>query len=75
MNLKQTLYDTIHSTKLARKVLLDYFGRLSQVEEKHLAGLVSEADKESEKVIKNFLLLHLTYALLSSNVTVSHCGS
>lgn len=56
MNLKQALYDTIHATKLARKILLDYYGRLSEVEEKHLAGLVSEADKESEKVIKNFLL-------------------
>lgn len=56
MELRQALYDTIQATRIARKVLLDYYGRLSQVEEKHLAGLVSEADKESEKVIKNFLL-------------------
>lgn len=56
MNLKQLLYDSIQATKLARQVLMDYYGRLSQVQEKHLAGLVSEADKESEIAIKNFLL-------------------
>ncbi|MCK6598113.1 MAG: inositol monophosphatase [Bdellovibrionaceae bacterium] len=56
MNLRQALYDTIHATKLGREVLLKYFGKLAQVEEKYLAGLVSEADKESEYVIKNFLL-------------------
>lgn len=34
-----------------KKVLKHYYGQLSQVQEKELAGLVSEADKESERVI------------------------
>ena len=39
-----------------RDVLLDYYGRLSRVQEKDQAGLVTEADIESEKVITEFLL-------------------
>lgn len=38
-----------------REVLLHYFGRLKNIQEKHQAGLVSEADKESEKVIFEIL--------------------
>ncbi|MBK7961028.1 MAG: inositol monophosphatase [Bdellovibrionales bacterium] len=38
-----------------REVLLSHFGRLEKVEEKYHAGLVSEADKNSEKVIFNYL--------------------
>jgi myo-inositol-1(or 4)-monophosphatase len=34
-----------------RRILLDYFGRLSKVSEKESAGLVSEADITSEKAI------------------------
>ena len=34
-----------------REILLRYFGQLSKVREKELAGLVSEADVESEKAI------------------------
>lgn len=41
-----------------RRVLLDYFGRLSQVNEKTLAGLVTEADLESEKAIRAYLAQH-----------------
>lgn len=37
---------------LAAKVLLDYFGRLTKVSEKFQAGLVTEADVASEKVIQ-----------------------
>jgi myo-inositol-1(or 4)-monophosphatase len=53
------LYPAIRAAKLGREVLLHYFGHLEKVEEKFQAGLVSEADKESEKVIfaelrKNF---------------------
>lgn len=40
----------------ARHVLLSYFGRLTQVEEKFQAGLVSEADRESERVIREYIL-------------------
>lgn len=38
-----------------RKVLLHYFGQLKKVQEKSFAGLVSEADLESEKVISKIL--------------------
>lgn len=41
----------------ARKVLLSYFGKLSQVSEKDQAGLVSEADLESERTIKEILAI------------------
>lgn len=37
------------------RVLLDHFGRLKNVREKHLAGLVSEADLQSENEIKKIL--------------------
>lgn len=38
-----------------RKVLMHYFGQLKKVQEKAHAGLVSEADLESEKVITKIL--------------------
>jgi len=41
-----------------RKVLLHYFGQLKKVQEKAHAGLVSEADIESEKVITRVLKEH-----------------
>lgn len=56
INLQKMLYDSIKATRLARSILLSYYGKLSEVEEKFQAGLVSEADKDSEKVIKNHLL-------------------
>lgn len=49
------LYPAIKAAKLGREVLLHYFGRLEKIEEKFQAGLVSEADKESEKVIFEYL--------------------
>src|SRR5262249_40011002 len=39
----------------ARKVLLHYFGQLKKVQEKSFAGLVTEADVESEKTISKIL--------------------
>lgn len=39
----------------ARSILLDHYGKLSQVEFKHQAGLVSEADRASEIAIKSHL--------------------
>ncbi len=39
----------------ASEVLKKHYGRLSQVDEKFQAGLVSEADRESEGVIKEIL--------------------
>ncbi len=50
-DLKQVLYTAIHACRLGREVLLKYFGNLEHVEEKFQAGLVSEADKESERVM------------------------
>ncbi len=40
------------AARLGSKVLLDYFGHLAEVSEKFQAGLVSEADVNSEKVIQ-----------------------
>ena len=45
----------IKAARLGREVLLKYHGRLERIEEKFQAGLVSEADKESEKVIFDYL--------------------
>jgi myo-inositol-1(or 4)-monophosphatase len=50
-----TLYDALKAARLGREVLLHYFGRIENISEKHLAGLVSEADRESEQVIFEFL--------------------
>lgn len=52
---KQVLDEALVAVSLGRKVLLNYFGNLEHVEEKFQAGLVSEADKESERVIANHL--------------------
>lgn len=45
----------IRAARLGREVLLKYHGRLQQIEEKFQAGLVSEADRESERVIFDYL--------------------
>ncbi len=52
------LYKAIKAARLGREVLLKYYGRLEHIEHKFQAGLVSEADKESEKVIFNYLRQH-----------------
>ncbi len=51
LDLTQALNTALSASQLGRKVLLDYFGRLKQVQDKVQAGLVSEADLESERVI------------------------
>lgn len=55
MDWKQVLGQAIKAVTLGRDVLLNYFGNLEHVEEKFQAGLVSEADKESERVIAEHL--------------------
>lgn len=55
MNWEQVLGTAIKAVSLGREVLLNYFGNLEHVEEKIQAGLVSEADKESERVIAEHL--------------------
>jgi myo-inositol-1(or 4)-monophosphatase len=49
------LYKALKAARLGREVLMQYFGRLENIEEKFQAGLVSEADKESERVIFDYL--------------------
>jgi len=53
--LRELLQGALKATRLGREVLLHYFGRLEHIEEKFQAGLVSEADKESERVIRDYL--------------------
>ncbi|WP_413568765.1 inositol monophosphatase family protein [Bdellovibrio sp. HCB117] len=55
MDWKQVLSTAIKAVSLGREVLLNYFGNLEHIEEKFQAGLVSEADKESERVIAEHL--------------------
>lgn len=45
----------IRACRKGREVLLSHLGRLQQIEKKFQAGLVSEADKTSEKVIIDVL--------------------
>lgn len=52
---RQVLGQALKAVSLGREVLLNYFGNLEHVEEKFQAGLVSEADKESERVIAEHL--------------------
>ena len=59
LNWNDALYKAILAARLGREVLMKYIGRLENIEHKFQAGLVSEADKESEKIIfeslrKNF---------------------
>lgn len=54
-NWQQVLSHAIKAVSLGREVLLNYFGNLEHIEEKFQAGLVSEADKESERVIAEYL--------------------
>lgn len=51
LDLVQVLKAAESAAVAARQVLLHYFGQLKKVQEKAHAGLVSEADIESEKVI------------------------
>lgn len=55
LDLQGILQHALEATAKGREVLLHYFGRLKQVGEKHQAGLVTEADLESERVITEFL--------------------
>lgn len=55
MDFVKALESAKDAAQEARKVLLHYYGHLSKVREKGAEGLVSEADVESEKTIKNVL--------------------
>lgn len=45
----------VKAADIGQKILTDYYGRISQISEKELAGLVSEADVASEKAITQYL--------------------
>lgn len=55
LDLDLALKAALAAVRQGREVLLKYFGNLEHIEEKFQAGLVSEADKESEKVISSEL--------------------
>ncbi|WP_413288940.1 inositol monophosphatase family protein [Bdellovibrio sp. HCB337] len=55
IDLGQALHVGLKACRLGREVLLKYIGNLQHISEKFQAGLVSEADKESEKVISDYL--------------------
>ena len=55
LDLTQALVTANAAARAGRRVLLDYFGKLKSVQEKAQAGLVSEADLESERVIGEIL--------------------
>lgn len=52
---KKWMYTSLKAVREGRAVLMNYWGKLENIEEKHLAGLVSEADRESEFAIKKVL--------------------
>ncbi len=56
LDLSRALDTAKEAARQGRRLLLDYFGQLKQVQEKHLAGLVSEADVCSEEAMKRILL-------------------
>ena len=43
------------AVSLGRSCLLSYFGKINQIENKEKQGLVSEADRACEEIMKNFL--------------------
>lgn len=58
LDLSHALRSAQAAAQAGRKVLLEYFGQLKKVQEKSQAGLVSEADIESERVISLELKKH-----------------
>lgn len=54
-NWTEVLKMALQAVRAGRELLLSYYGDLKNVETKAQAGLVSEADRESEKLIKSYL--------------------
>lgn len=52
---KSRLEAALEAIELGRACLLGYFGKINQVSSKEKAGLVSEADRGSEKIIQDYL--------------------
>jgi myo-inositol-1(or 4)-monophosphatase len=55
LNLQEIHNVALSAAEAGRAILIDYFGRLSNVREKDLAGLVSEADIHTEEKIEAVL--------------------
>jgi myo-inositol-1(or 4)-monophosphatase len=55
INLEEALMVALKASRQGREILLSYFGNLKAVESKEKAGLVSEADRESEIAIQKVL--------------------
>ncbi len=54
--MKKSRYTSaLEAVKMGRACLLGYFGKINQIEVKEKAGLVSEADRECEILMKNYL--------------------
>ena len=57
--MKKSRYEAaLAAVELGQACLLGYFGKINHIEEKEKAGLVSEADRESEKIIQTYLAEH-----------------
>ncbi len=55
IEIDKALQSAKEAAKIGRQVIMSYYGRIRHVEEKNQAGLVSEADRESELAITQFL--------------------
>ncbi len=55
IDIDKALRSAKEAAKIGREVILSHFGRLHDVQEKDQAGLVSEADRESEVAITQYL--------------------
>lgn len=55
INWTEVLKKALKAVRLGRQTLLNYYGHLQYIETKEQAGLVSEADRESEKIISQSL--------------------
>ena len=57
--MKKSRYEAaLAAVELGQACLLGYFGKINHIEEKDKAGLVSEADRESERIIQTYLAEH-----------------
>ncbi|MEK6628362.1 MAG: inositol monophosphatase family protein [Bdellovibrionota bacterium] len=57
--MKKSRYEAaLEAVKLGRACLLGYFGKINHIEVKEKEGLVSEADRECEKIIQTYLHEH-----------------
>lgn len=54
--MKKSRFDVaLEAVKLGRACLLGYFGKINQIESKEKQGLVSEADRTCEEIMKKYL--------------------